>query len=318
MSSTHNEPQPEKSATPAVDLSSSSIPRSALDGVTPESIIEEALDKMSFDSLRMVFLKRLAGGVEQLLDENSEVSIEKATEIIKSIEILSQGGSPELALKPRTTVTETFDDLRIQGCEVVDGRLNGRSYLKGRYLPILNGKVLTHMEGREILCCERIHSVDGKLNGMLRLASGPSAYLPVINGKMMLEIDGKKIDGCKQIRNIGGQLNGCILVNSQYLPVVDGKVISSIDGKAIADFEEFENIGGKLNGRVAFTTDKYKFLPVIDGLLITHIGEEKITDARRVKNTSGKLNCEAQFVDYGTEWYTVKNGFLKPVKSSRY
>jgi hypothetical protein len=279
----------------------------------PAPTLREILESASLDAVKEIFVNKLMQNVDELLTQNTEASIEKATQLIRAISPLNQAEGGEAFADIAQPKRKIYSDMRIQECETIDGRVNGRAYDGNRYVPLLNGKLIYEIDGKEILECSLIHNVDYKLNGMVLLQNGEKrSRYPVIAGEVIYKIEDKEISDCKYVRNVEGKLNGCVSLNDGYYPVLDGQLITHLEGRKIKNFEDFHNVGGKLNGRAALEGNGSNYLPVLDGKIITHVSDEKIRDCSGIKNVNGRVNGQMSFERYGWESYPVENGYLKP------
>jgi hypothetical protein len=293
---------------PELDLSLQlpEVPLSARDA--------EVLSRIDVNHLIQEVRVRLVNDVDQLLAQNTEVSIEKATELLSSITALSVEGESGI-FKPATDLTRRahHGKAELTECELIGGRINGRLQLFDRALPVLNGQVLETVEGHSIRNCSDVQNVDFKLNAIVALEDG--RLLPIKDGKLITEINGQSFSKVKFFRNIDGKINGCFQVNGNYVPVVNGLPIPEIGGRTILDCADFEVIDGKLNGRVRLSSKDYSYLPVLEGKLVEEIAEEKILHAENVKNINGRLNCTVRLENYHYhDMFPVQNGYLKPKK----
>ncbi|TAK97066.1 hypothetical protein EPO05_00170 [Patescibacteria group bacterium] len=179
-----------------------------------------------------------------------------------------------------------------------DGKMNGSVYLtdrdNGKHLgkfPVLNGKIITQLEGKSIVDCSCIKNINGQLNGLVQFV-GSRGAVPVINGKVIDNIDGRSIRAVadrNDFENVGGRLNGSFWVDGEGpLPVINGVIVDQLDGERLSGMQGVRNIAGKPNG----TMVRYNIEAILDGKVIQEVDGEYIEYALSLNNIDGTPNGE--------------------------
>lgn len=203
--------------------------------------------------------------------------------------------------------------------EFIDGKLNGvvevcpkdkvgkGSVLKS--LPVIDGELVTEIDGNPIEFADCIKNVNGTLNGKVGIGE---KRLPVINGEIIGTIGQLIISGCENVENIDGKLNGEIKVGEKMFPVVDGELINEIEDFDVTSCSNIKIINGKINGFVNLLMSSLPIrtanYAIIDNQLIDYVDGHRLWEMKDITNHKGTLNGKIRTEENQFLWQPVIDG----------